>query len=156
MIGRECRLLVAVHGRRFWGYVPSQHPHFPLLALPNIYRRPEALHFNRISAFHRNSLTPFSDPPCLVASRTDSVRGILIRLALKVVGMKLLEHVCIPFFYGLSTVNGSGVCHKYSVVVKSLPTEGASFRLIAASYFSWNLCGSIVLSCFIIASRGVT
>jgi hypothetical protein len=38
--------------------------------------------------------------------------------------------------------------------VKSLPNEGASFRLIASSYFSWNLCGSIVLSCFIIASRG--
>jgi hypothetical protein len=35
---RECRLLVTGHGRRFWSYVPSQHPHFPLLALPNIYR----------------------------------------------------------------------------------------------------------------------
>ena len=118
------KMLNIVHGRRFWGYVPSQHPHFPLLALPDVYRRPEALHFNRISAFDRNSLTPFSDPPCLVASRTDTIRGILIRLAFKVVGMELLEHVCIPFFYGLPTVNGPGVCHKYCVVSEELTYRG--------------------------------
>jgi hypothetical protein len=32
------KILIIVHGRRFGGYVPSQHSHFPLLALPNIYR----------------------------------------------------------------------------------------------------------------------
>jgi hypothetical protein len=90
-------MLGTVHGRRFWGYVPSQHPHFPVITLANIYCRPKALYLNRISAFHRNNLAPFSDPPCLVASRTYNVRGILICLPYKVAGMELLEHVCIPF-----------------------------------------------------------
>jgi hypothetical protein len=39
--------------------------------------------------------------------------------------MQLLEHVYIPFFYGLPTVNGSRVCHKYCAVREELCYRGS-------------------------------
>src|SRR4029077_10271261 len=110
-------LLVARAGRRrrrrgrWWGYVPGLHPALPSIALTNINTGKVSLELYRIAGLALKSLTPFSGIISLIASRTYTVRGILISRAEMVAEMKLFEHVCMIFLDGLPTVNRSCVRH---------------------------------------------
>jgi hypothetical protein len=55
----------------------------------------------RAAVLALKSQTPFPIAPCLIASLSYNVRGILIALA----DTPFLEHACIRFLGGLPTVN---------------------------------------------------
>src|SRR5580704_16339676 len=62
------------------------------------------------------SQTPFPIAPCLIASRSYNVRGILIAFANMVADAPLLEQVCKRFLDRLPTVNRSCVIHKNGIL----------------------------------------
>src|SRR5580704_14522175 len=62
------------------------------------------------------SQTPFPIAPCLIASRSYNVRGILIALANMVADTPFLEQVCKRFLDRLPAVNRSRVIHKNRVL----------------------------------------
>ena len=75
-----------------------------------------ALELYRIAALPSKSLTPFSDQPYLIASRTYYVWGILIVLNEMVAVMPFLEVVYMPSPDGLPAVNRSCVRHKNRIL----------------------------------------
>src|SRR5258707_3730140 len=72
-----------------------------------------ALELYRIAglALNSNRTTPFSSFPNLIATRTYTVRGILIDREKMVTEMHFLEHVCKMFLDCLPTINWALVRH---------------------------------------------
>ena len=60
-----------------------------------------ALDWDRFAVRALHSLTPFSGCPKFVASLTNHVKGIPVRLAGAVFGVQSPQQVCIPFLNGL-------------------------------------------------------
>src|SRR5215469_5797634 len=103
--GRGCR-------SRWWGYVEDIHPRFPRTVLKNFNRRLIPLQLNRTSVLPLNSdrTTPLSGRPHLSASRSYTVRRILIGRDEMVAEMHFLEQVCIMFLDSLPTVKRTLFC----------------------------------------------
>src|SRR6516165_184769 len=123
---QEVTLLAARGGRRgrrrgggcrwCWGYIPHVQPLLPSIALTTINLYPIALSFYRTKILAFKSHSPYPVAPCLIASRSYNVRGILISLVEMIAEMNLLEYVCPMFHDGLPTVNRPCIIHQNRVL----------------------------------------
>src|SRR5258708_12402488 len=95
-----------------------------------------ALELYRIAglALNSNRTTPFSSFPNLIATRTYTVRGILIDRDKMVTEMHFLEHVCKMFLDCLPTINWALVRHLDCVL--GVERGQASGIVVVLSFFT--------------------
>ena len=102
-------------------------------------RRPIALDLDSLARPSLTSLTPFPVAPNLIAGRSHSVSRILIGLADIVLWVPSLEHICIPFLNGFSTVDWSSVSHK-NRVLRVEGGDGGCVVIVDCLVISLNVC----------------